>query len=100
MSPRPRHPMPDFVREALKEYGLGRACEVRSSYKRNDYLGWIARAKREEARRRHLAQMLDEFRRGDVYRKKPWGDERKEREVKRPETRARRIAKTCERLGD
>ncbi len=134
---RPRHPMPDLVREALEEHGLLEAYEVRPPYQRNDYLGWIARAKREDTRQRRLAQMLDELRKGDVYMKMAWGGGRKGSkqqpeladdvrealdaaglleaflaqppshqrqhlryidDAKRPETRARRIAKTCERL--
>ena len=140
MPRRPRHPMPDFVREALEEHSMLDAYEARPPYQRNDYLGWIARAKREDTRERRLAQMLDELRRGNVYMKMAWGGGRKgikakqsppeldddvrealeaagvlevflaqppshQRqhlryidEAKRPETRARRIAKTCERL--
>ncbi len=137
-SRRPRHPMPGFVREALEEHGLVEAYEARPPYQRNDYLGWITRAKREDTRLRRLAQMLDELRRGDVYMKMAWGGGRKGNkqpppeladdvreafeaagvleaslaqppshqrqhlrhidEAKRPETRARRIAKTCDRL--
>ncbi len=74
---RPRHPMPDLVREALEEHGLVEAYEARPLYQRNDYLGWIARAKREDTRLRRLAQMLGELRRGDVYMKMPWGGGRK-----------------------
>ena len=73
MTRRPRHPMPDFVREALESCDLIAAYEARPPYQRNDYLGWIARAKREDTRRRRLAQMLDELRRGDVYMKMAWG---------------------------
>ena len=136
---RPRHPIPDFVREALEEHGLVEAYEARPPYQRNDYVGWITRAKREDTRQRRLAQMLDELRRGDVYMKMVWGGGRKGSEkpssdladdvrdalevagvleaflaqppshqrqhlrhideAARPDTRARRIAKTCERLG-
>ena len=38
-------------------------------YQRNDYIGWIAGAKREETRRKRLSQMLDELRGGDRYMK-------------------------------
>ena len=76
---RARHPMPDFVREALAEHDLAAAYEARPPYQRNDYLGWIARAKREVTRQRRLAQMLDELRRGDVYMKMAWGGGRVER---------------------
>lgn len=45
---------------------------ARPPYQRNDYLGWIARPKRETTRQAHLDQMLDELARGDVYMKMPW----------------------------
>ncbi len=65
--------MPGFVRDALDEEGLREAYDARPPYQRNDYLGWIGRAKREETRQRRLAQMLDELRRGDLYMKMAWG---------------------------
>ena len=71
-SPRPRHPMPAFVRAALESSGLTAAYRARPTYQRNDYLGWITRAKREDTRRRRLAQMLDELERGGVYMKMAW----------------------------
>jgi uncharacterized protein YdeI (YjbR/CyaY-like superfamily) len=74
MSPlkRERHPMPDFVREALNEKGLMDAYRVRPDYQQNDYLGWITRAKREETQQRRLAQMLLELEKGDLYMKMDW----------------------------
>ena len=64
---RPQQPMPDFVRNALMERSLMKAYLARPPYQRNDYLGWINRAKREETRQNRLAQMLDELERGDKY---------------------------------
>ena len=69
---RPLQEMPDFVREALTSLGLMEAYEARPPYQRNDYLGWIARAKREDTRRRRLAQMLDELEAGGAYMKMVW----------------------------
>lgn len=66
---RPRHPMPAFVKDALEREGLMEAYRARPPYQRNDYVGWIARAKREETRQRRLAQMLDELEAGDRYMK-------------------------------
>ena len=66
---RPRHEMPDFIRDALLEHGLDEAYRGRPPYQRNDYIGWIAGAKREETRRKRLNQMLDELRGGDRYMK-------------------------------
>ena len=76
---RPLNPMPEFVERALLERGLMDAYRQRPPYQRNDYLGWIDRAKREPTKRRRLAQMLDELERGDRYMKMAW----------RPATRGR-----------
>jgi len=48
------------------------AYDVRPSYQRNDYIGWITRAKRPETRQKRLDQMLDELEKGDVYMKMAW----------------------------
>jgi uncharacterized protein YdeI (YjbR/CyaY-like superfamily) len=64
--------MPGFVRLVLKERDLMEAYQARPPYQRNDYLGWITRAKREETRTRRLQQMLDELERGDVYMNMAW----------------------------
>lgn len=69
---RPRHPMPAWVRRALTEHGLMEAYRARPPYQRNDYVGWITRARREETQHRRLAQMLDELKRGDRYMKMPY----------------------------
>lgn len=66
---RPKHPMPDFVQTALFERGLMDAYHARPAYQQNDYLGWIAKAKREETKLKRLAQMLDELEAGGVYMK-------------------------------
>jgi len=64
--------MPDAVEQALTEHGLLDAYEARPPYQRNDYLGWINRAKRLETKQRRLDQMLSELERGDVYMKMDW----------------------------
>lgn len=66
---RPRHPMPAFVRTALVKNKLMDAYRARPPYQRNDYLGWIIRAKLEPTRQRRLAQMLHELAKGDRYMK-------------------------------
>jgi uncharacterized protein YdeI (YjbR/CyaY-like superfamily) len=43
------------------------AYRNRPPYQRNDYLGWIARAKLEQTRQKRLAQMLRELAGGDRY---------------------------------
>ncbi|MFT4125179.1 MAG: YdeI/OmpD-associated family protein [Gordonia sp. (in: high G+C Gram-positive bacteria)] len=67
MQTRPRHPMPNDVLAALTEAGVLDAYHERPPYQRNDYLGWIERAKRPETRAKRIAQMLAELSRGGVY---------------------------------
>lgn len=69
---RPENPMPERVREALELRGLTEAYERRPPYQRNDYLGWIGRAKRELTYNRRLEQMLDELSAGDRYMNMRW----------------------------
>lgn len=64
---RPIHPMPGFVREALEASGLAEAYRARPAYQRNDYIGWITRARRPETRQKRLEQMLKELAAGGVY---------------------------------
>ena len=66
---RPRHKMPEYIRDALIEHGLMEAYRGRPPYQQNDYIGWITRAKRAETREKRLAQMLDELEKGDRYMK-------------------------------
>ncbi|MDH3496743.1 MAG: YdeI/OmpD-associated family protein [Gemmatimonadota bacterium] len=71
-APRPRHPMPPDVREALRRRDLMAAYTRRPPYQQNDYLGWITRAKKPETREKRLAQMLDELAGGDRYMNMPY----------------------------
>lgn len=64
--------MPDDVRALLDARGLAQAYDERPAYQRNDYLGWIARAKRAETRGKRVGQMLDELQRGGVYMNMVW----------------------------
>lgn len=66
------NPMPDFVRAALDARGLHAAFDARPDYQRNDWLGWIARAKREETRQRRLEKMLTELAQGHGYMGMAW----------------------------
>ena len=61
--------MPAFVREALRTAGLQAAYDARPPFQRNDYIGWITRAKLPATQHKRLVQMLDELARGDVYMK-------------------------------
>ncbi len=64
--------MPEWVAEQLTERDLWAAYEARPPFQRNDYVGWISRARREATQHRRCAQMLDELERGDVYMKMSW----------------------------
>ncbi|MEZ5768364.1 MAG: YdeI/OmpD-associated family protein [Paracoccaceae bacterium] len=64
--------MPDDVAARLDAAGLRAAYDARPPYQRNDYLGWIARAKRPETREKRLAQMLEELAGGTRYMKMRW----------------------------
>ena len=72
MPPRPRYPMPGFIRVALEAHGLMERYYERPPYQQNDYIGWITRAKREETKQKRLNQMLYEMEKGDVYMKMAW----------------------------
>ena len=74
---RPANPMSEAVSNALDRAGLREAYDTRPWYQRNDYLGWIDRAKRPETRAKRLAQMLDELRARDVYMKMRWRPKQK-----------------------
>jgi hypothetical protein len=61
--------MPASIRKALISSGLMAAYRLRPAYQRNDYLGWIERARLGTTRQRRLEQMLEELARGDRYMK-------------------------------
>lgn len=65
-------PMPPFVEEALLAQGLMEAYMARPAYQRNDYLGWINRAKLEVTKQKRLAQMLEELKGGELYMRMGW----------------------------
>jgi uncharacterized protein YdeI (YjbR/CyaY-like superfamily) len=64
--------MPDWVRDALESRGLMDAYRGRPPYQQNDYLGWIAGAKRDSTQAKRLNQMLDELEGGKLYMKMAW----------------------------
>lgn len=66
---RPRYKMPGSIREALTKHNLMEAYRARPPYQRNDYIGWITRAKQQATQDKRLAQMIDELKRGDCYMK-------------------------------
>lgn len=64
---RPLHEIPSYISEALKAEGMENAYWARPPYQRNDYIGWITRAKRQETIDKRLNQMLEELRSGTSY---------------------------------
>ena len=72
------NPMADFVRDALHANRLMDAYGTRPPYQRNDYLGWINRAKRDATKQKRLNPMLDELRAGDCYMGMAWGGTRRD----------------------
>jgi uncharacterized protein YdeI (YjbR/CyaY-like superfamily) len=69
---RPIQPMPDVIRDALVERDLMGAFEARPPYQRNDYLGWIARARRPATQQKRLDTMLRELATGSGYMGLPY----------------------------
>lgn len=59
--------MPADVREKLVERGVMRDYQERPHYQRNDYVGWIQRAKRVETREKRIRQMIEELELGGIY---------------------------------
>lgn len=74
---RPRHPMPEDVKNSLESRGLMLAYLSRPAYQQNDYLGWISYAKRAETRQKRIDQMLAELEKGDVYMNMTWRPKQK-----------------------
>jgi uncharacterized protein YdeI (YjbR/CyaY-like superfamily) len=66
------NPMPNNIRALLIKHGLLKLYNARPPYQRNDYLGWISRAKLETTREKRINQMLEELKEGDRYMKMRW----------------------------
>lgn len=64
--------MPGFVRSALAARNLTDAFQARPEYQQKDYLIWIHGAKLQDAKKKRLAQMLDELEKGGVFMAAPW----------------------------
>ena len=64
--------MPKHIRALLMRHGLLKLYNARPPYQRNDYLGWISRAKLETTKEKRINQMLEELKQGDRYMKMRW----------------------------
>lgn len=69
---RERYLMPDFIRDALVAHALTAAYDARPPYQRNDYIGWITKAKLAATQQKRIDQMMEELVKGDVYMKMAW----------------------------
>jgi hypothetical protein len=66
--------MPPVIQDALRAQGVWEAYQRRPPYQRNDYIGWITRAKLPATHAKRLAQMLAELAAGDAYMRMPYRD--------------------------
>jgi uncharacterized protein YdeI (YjbR/CyaY-like superfamily) len=66
---RQRYPMPEYIRQALDDNNVTSDYVARPEYQKNDYIGWIERAKRQETKAKRLKQMVDELKIGGIYMK-------------------------------
>ena len=69
---RPLQPMPDEIAALLDRRGLRAAYDQRPAYQRNDWLAWIARAKKADTRQRRIDSMLADLARGHGYMGMAW----------------------------
>ncbi|MDQ2092141.1 YdeI/OmpD-associated family protein [Marimonas arenosa] len=69
---RPIQPMPDDIAARLDAAGLRAAYDARPPYQRNDWLAWIARAKKPVTREKRIASMLTELEQGHGYMGMDW----------------------------
>ncbi|QEW04190.1 YdeI/OmpD-associated family protein [Microbacterium lushaniae] len=67
MLTRPRYPLPPDIAQLLDERELRADYDARPAYQRNDYVGWIGRAKTAATRTRRVEVMLTELAEGGVY---------------------------------
>ena len=64
--------MPEEVAQRLDAAGLRAAYDTRPAYQRNDDLGWIMHAKRDETCDKRPSRMTDERARGGLCMKRRW----------------------------
>ncbi|WP_239256842.1 YdeI/OmpD-associated family protein [Listeria ilorinensis] len=61
------YPLPKEIEELLIQRELIETYKRRPDYQKNDYIGWIGRARREETRTKRINQMIAELEQGDKY---------------------------------
>ncbi len=61
------YPLPEDIHQLLKETQVLEAYKNRPDFQKNDYIGWIGRAKRKETREKRIEQMITELKGGKKY---------------------------------
>ena len=64
--------LPVALKRRMEQEGVLELYNQRPPYQRNDYLGWIARAKQEATQQKRTEQMIAELKKGNVYMKMKW----------------------------
>jgi uncharacterized protein YdeI (YjbR/CyaY-like superfamily) len=64
--------LPVSLKRRMEQEGVLELYNQRPPYQRNDYLGWIARAKQEATQQKRIEQMIAELKKGNVYMKMKW----------------------------
>jgi uncharacterized protein YdeI (YjbR/CyaY-like superfamily) len=64
--------LPVTLKRRMEAEGVLELYNQRPPYQRNDYLGWIARAKQEATQEKRTEQMIAELKKGNVYMKMKW----------------------------
>jgi uncharacterized protein YdeI (YjbR/CyaY-like superfamily) len=59
--------MPDDIKTVLISENVLADYDARPAYQRNDYIGWITRATKQETRIKRINQMVSELKAGGVY---------------------------------
>lgn len=68
--------LPAALKRRMEEESVLELYRQRPPYQRNDYLGWIARAKQEATKQKRTDQMIAELKKGNVYMNMKWNGSR------------------------
>jgi hypothetical protein len=66
------NPVPAKIKTLMNEEGVWVAYQHRPPYQRNDYMGWINKAKLDVTKEKRTRQMIEELKKGNVYMKMKW----------------------------
>lgn len=68
--------LPAALKRRMEEEDVLELYRQRPPYQRNDYLGWIARARQEATKQKRADQMIAELKKGNVYMNMMWNSSR------------------------